>query len=159
MANADNLIPNSERTPEELREQTRKGGIASGKARREKKMFRETLESLLTMPMKDGKSADVDEIQSFASVKGQNISVQEAILIAQVQKAMKGDTRAAEYVRDTIGEKMPEKVKMDIDVPISEKIAEIEAYIEKGKEHDRNHKGICRLHKKRAIQNRTVARL
>ena len=35
--NPDKLIPNSQRTPEELREQTRKGGIASGKARREKK--------------------------------------------------------------------------------------------------------------------------
>ena len=118
MANADNLIPNSERTPEQLREQTRKGGIASGKARREKKMFRETLESLLTMPMKDGKSADVDEIRSFASVKGQNISVQEAILIAQIQKAMKGDTRAAEYVRDTIGENPSTKVEADIVIPV-----------------------------------------
>lgn len=37
--NPQNLIPNSERTPEELREQTRKGGIASGKARREKKLL------------------------------------------------------------------------------------------------------------------------
>ena len=33
--NIQNLIPNSQRTPEELREITRKGGIASGKARRE----------------------------------------------------------------------------------------------------------------------------
>lgn len=32
-----NLIPNSERTPEELREMGRKGGIASGKARRRNK--------------------------------------------------------------------------------------------------------------------------
>ena len=32
-----NLIPNSERSPEELREMGRKGGIASGKARRKKK--------------------------------------------------------------------------------------------------------------------------
>lgn len=35
--NPSKLIPNSQRTPDELREQTRKGGIASGKARREKK--------------------------------------------------------------------------------------------------------------------------
>lgn len=31
-----NLIPNTERTPEELREMGRKGGIASGRARRRK---------------------------------------------------------------------------------------------------------------------------
>ncbi len=36
---SENLIPNSARTPEELREITRKGGIASGKARREKKLM------------------------------------------------------------------------------------------------------------------------
>ena len=35
--NESNLIPNTERTPEELREMGRKGGIASGKARRRKK--------------------------------------------------------------------------------------------------------------------------
>ena len=34
--NQKNLIPNSQRTPEELREMTRNGGIASGKARRKK---------------------------------------------------------------------------------------------------------------------------
>lgn len=32
-----NLILNSERSPEELREMGRKGGVASGKARREKR--------------------------------------------------------------------------------------------------------------------------
>ena len=32
-----NLIPNNERSPEELQEMGRKGGIASGKARRKKR--------------------------------------------------------------------------------------------------------------------------
>lgn len=35
--NTDNLVPNHERTPEELREMGRKGGIASGEARRKKR--------------------------------------------------------------------------------------------------------------------------
>ena len=35
------LIPNSERTPEQLAEMGRKGGIASGEAKREKKYYRE----------------------------------------------------------------------------------------------------------------------
>ena len=116
MANAENLIPNSERSPSELRAQTRKGGIASGKARREKKLFRETLETLLSMPMNNGKEMAVDDIKSFAAIKGQNISVQEAILIGQIQKAMKGDTRAAEYVRDTIGQKPQDIVNLEAKV-------------------------------------------
>lgn len=103
---------------EEARRRGRAGGIASGKARREKKLMRETLDMILSMPMKNGKSADVDSIRSFAALKGKNINVQEAILIAQVQKAMKGDTRAAEYVRDTIGQKPVDSVDMTMNLPV-----------------------------------------
>ena len=39
--NEDNLIPNSERSPSELREMGRKGGIKSGESRRRKKRLRE----------------------------------------------------------------------------------------------------------------------
>jgi hypothetical protein len=115
---ADNLIPQSERTKEEQRAIARKGGIASGKARREKRLMRETLDLLLNMPIKDGTFADVESIRNFASIKGKNISVQDAILIAQIQKAMKGDTRAAEYVRDTIGQKPTDSVDMNMNMPV-----------------------------------------
>jgi len=119
MANEENLTPfTSEQNREEAVKNGKKGGIASGKARREKKLFRETLESLLSMSMKSGKCMDVDEIKNFAAIKGKNISVQEAILIAQIQKAMKGDTRAAEYVRDTIGQRPTEKVEADFIIPV-----------------------------------------
>lgn len=116
MTNETNLNP--VRSEDEARKRGRAGGIASGKARREKKMMRETLDMLLSMPMKNGKFADVENIRSFAALKGKNISVQEAILIAQVQKAMKGDTRAAEYVRDTIGQKPTDSVDMNMNVPV-----------------------------------------
>lgn len=116
MANKKNLDP--VQSTSEARKRGRAGGIASGKARREKKAMRETLDILLSMPMKDGEYADVDSIQSFAAIKGKNISVQEAILIAQVQKAMKGDTKAAEYVRDTMGEKPGESVEMTMNLPV-----------------------------------------
>ena len=116
MTNEANLDP--VQTKEEARKRGRAGGIASGKARREKKLMRETLDMLLSMPMKNGKSADVDSIRSFAALKGKNINVQEAILIAQVQKAMKGDTRAAEYVRDTIGQKPVDNVEMSMNLPV-----------------------------------------
>ena len=43
-----NLKPNSERTQSELREMTRKGGIASGKARQEKKTMRKLAEICLS---------------------------------------------------------------------------------------------------------------
>ena len=115
MAGIDNL-----KTPStaEARERGSMGGIASGKARRERKAMKETLETLLSMPLKNGQEADLDEIQSLAATKGKNISVQEAIMLAQIQKAMKGDTKAAEYVRDTIGQKPDNKMNIDMKLPV-----------------------------------------
>ena len=135
MAGVDNLLKAEDLTSDELRSRAKKGGIASGKARREKKLFRETLETILSMSMKDGECVSVDDIKSFANIKGQNISVQEAIIIAQIQKAMKGDTRAAEYVRDSIGQKPSDKVQLEADVSMSDKMKEVEGYI-KGKWSD-----------------------
>lgn len=45
--NGSNLIPNTERTPEELREMGRKGGIASGKSRRKKRDLQKLARMLL----------------------------------------------------------------------------------------------------------------
>lgn len=105
MANEQNLIRNSERTPKERSERARKMGIASGKARREKKTMKDTLATLLSMPLEDKEAVDVENIQSVAALAGRNITVQEAIMLAQIKKAMKGDTRAAEFVRDSSGNK------------------------------------------------------
>lgn len=44
--NDENLIPNSERSPSELREMGRKGGIRSGEVRRQNKRIRENAELL-----------------------------------------------------------------------------------------------------------------
>ena len=116
MTNETNLDP--VKSKEEARKRGRAGGIASGIARREKKKMRETLEILLSMPMKNGKFTDVESIRNFAALKGKNISVQDAIMIAQIQKAMKGDTKAAEYVRDTIGQKPVDSVDMNMNMPV-----------------------------------------
>lgn len=108
----EDLIPQSERTKEEQKRIARQGGIASGKSRREKKAMKDTLATLLAMPLKDGMSQDIDQIQSIASLNGKNITVQEAIMLAQIKKAVKGDTRAAEFVRDSSGNKLKEGVEI-----------------------------------------------
>lgn len=105
MANEDNLLKAEDLTSSQLRDRATKGGIASGKARREKKAMKDTLATLLAMPLEDEEAVDVENIQSIAALKGRNITVQEAIMLAQIKKAMKGDTRAAEFVRDSSGNK------------------------------------------------------
>ena len=52
-----NLKPNKDRTPSELREMTRKGGIASGKARREKKNLIQLFEICQQAKVSDEKMA------------------------------------------------------------------------------------------------------
>lgn len=109
----ENLIPQSERTKEEQRKIATMGGIASGKARKEKKAMKDTLKTLLSMSLKEQRSTDIEKIKSIAALKGKNITVQEAIMLAQIQKAMKGDTRAAEFIRDSSGNKLKESVEMN----------------------------------------------
>ena len=86
--NESNLIPNSDRTPKERQELARKAGIASGKARRERKTLKEELLLLLS--------------------KG---DTQQKISLAILQKAMNGDTKAFEVIRDTVGEKPTDKIE------------------------------------------------
>lgn len=106
-------------TPEQRREHGRNGGIASGEAKRKKKAMRERLEILLELPMRGGKGADLQAIKNFAALKGKNITVQDAMMIAQIQKALKGDTNAAAFVRDTAGENPSVKVEADVDMDLN----------------------------------------
>lgn len=105
-------------TQEERTKRAQEAGIASGIARREQRTFKDTLQTLLSLSLKSGESVDIQQIQSMADLKKQNISVQEAILIAQIQKAIKGDTTAAVYVRDTSGQRPTESVDMKMNLPV-----------------------------------------
>ena len=105
-------------TPDQRRENGRKGGIASGEAKRAKKQMKERLEVLLELSMKAGKSTDIESIKNFAALKGKNITVQDAMLIAQIQKALKGDTNAAVFVRDTAGQNPTQKVEAEVDMDL-----------------------------------------
>ena len=98
MANKQNLHPI--RSKDEARERGRMGGKASGEARRERKALRDNLLLLLASPMKD------------ADGKPTGKTVQEEILFALVQRAMTGDPRAFELIRDTIGEKPVQEISV-----------------------------------------------
>ena len=115
MTGTDNLkVP----TSEEAREFGRRGGIASAKKRRERKAMKETLEEMLSMPLKNGASADIGKVRNIAAMKGKNITMQEAIMLSMLQKAAKGDVRAAEFVRDTAGQRPTDKMDMNVELPI-----------------------------------------
>lgn len=102
----------SDMTPEERSELGRKGGIKSGETKRRKKAMKDILSVLLDMPIKPGKAADMEAIKNFAALKGKNITVSEAILIAQLQRALQGNVQSAEFIRDTSGQKPVEDINM-----------------------------------------------
>ena len=72
------------------------------------------LSVLLEMPLRAG---DLDSIKNLSEVKGRNITAEQAILLAQVSKAIKGDTRAATFIRDTVGCKPSENVRIEEVIP------------------------------------------
>ena len=109
MAGLDNLIPMSERSKEEVREIARRGGIKSGETRRRKKTMKENLELLLTMSVGKGEKADIENGENIKDYAKENVTVEQAMLIAQIQKALKGDALAFEMIRDLIGEKPVDK--------------------------------------------------
>lgn len=88
--NKDNLVSLADRTTEEQREIAKKGGKASGKARKERKALKDELLLLLS--------------------KG---DTQQKVSLALIQQALNGNTKAFEVIRDTIGEKPKEEYSIN----------------------------------------------
>lgn len=106
MANPENLIPNAERTPEERRENARKAGQASGVARRKKKAMRQAAADLLNMNISGSNSEATKAIKRRLREFGydpEEATFQDAMLVGVMLKALKGDVRASEFMRDTAG--------------------------------------------------------
>ncbi len=98
----------------------RKGQKKATESRRRKKAAKEIIETFLSMPLKGGKVADVENIKNFLELKGKNITVEEAMFLQVVQKALKGDLRAIEMMLALTGEKPAEKVQVENVNPMSE---------------------------------------
>jgi hypothetical protein len=110
----DNLIPQAHTLTVE--EQSL-GGKKSGEARRQKKMLREAFEDLLNKDFKIGKN-------------GETVTGAERLAMEVFKKALNGDLKAFELVRDTAGQKPIEKVVLaDIDNDV---INEVERMVESG---------------------------
>jgi hypothetical protein len=112
--------------PERRAELGRKGGLKSAEVRKRKKETKEIIDIFLKMPLKNGKVADIDAIKNFMAIKGKNISVQQAIVLQLVQKALKGDLKAIEMLLALNGDKPIDKVQLEATVknPMSELSAE-----------------------------------
>lgn len=95
MANEKNLIRLS---PSEAREYGRRGGKASGVARRRKADFRKTLNMLLTAEIES------EEWKPILEALGVECTLESALLMAQIKKALAGNTKAASFVAEYAGQ-------------------------------------------------------
>lgn len=95
MANEKNLKPfTSDQSREEAKKNGSKGGVASGIARKKKRALKSTIEMIMRL----GVDANTQAILTQLGVSDEDQSVQTAIVVAQAMKAMRGDTKAADYL-------------------------------------------------------------
>lgn len=109
----ENLIPANKRSKEEVRKNSAKGGRKSGEVRRQKKLLKDCLDELLQ--------------REWENRQGEKMSGSEAISVAVFKKALAGDMKAFEIVRDTAGQKPIDKIMM---AEVDEKtIQQVEAMV------------------------------
>lgn len=96
--NEQNLKPFGERTEKEQREIQKKGGKASGEARRKKRDLRLALEALLE--------------KEFKGKGGVSRTGTEVITAKLFEQAAKGNVKAFETIRATVGQDPVQKVQV-----------------------------------------------
>ena len=116
MANEKNLKPikKGELSKEEAKKRGSKGGKRSGEVRRQKKTMKEMLDYLLQ--------------QDITNKQGETKNTLEVMMTAQIKEAIKGNTKAAQFVRDTIGEMPTQKVELDSSEVVKQGLNRINEY-------------------------------
>jgi hypothetical protein len=89
-------------TSEKAKQIGKKGGINSGEARRKRKNLKEVALTLLNLKV-DPKYMTEESLKYYKN----NLRFDEAMILAQLVKAINGDTQAAIYIRDVTGQKNP----------------------------------------------------
>lgn len=114
MANTQNLIKNEDLTPEQRRRNASKAGKASAKKRQQNKTFKEIISNFLDGQVSDERLKQQMIDFGFAD---KEVSNKSCAVFALWKEAIKGNTKAFELLRDTIGEKPIEQIQ-NINPPV-----------------------------------------
>ena len=106
-------IPIDSRPIEEARKIHSMGGIASGVAKRRKKLIKETIETILELPVKDQR---VKDGLKRIGLTTEDMTQQSLMVLGVMKRAQNGDPYAATFIRDTLGQK--EADKLDLIQPV-----------------------------------------
>lgn len=99
MANEKNLKPFTEQTKNEARETGRKGGIASGEARRQKSTIKSILKQWADSPITVAKLKKEAKAYGIETDEGRSL-----ITLALIKGAMKGNAKYMKRLLDILGE-------------------------------------------------------
>ena len=113
MANEQNLIKNEDLTPNQRRKNASKAGKASAKKRQQNKTFKEIISKFLDGQVSDERLKQQMIDFGFAD---KEVSNKSCAVFALWKEAIKGNTKAFELLRDTIGEKPQDKVNISGEV-------------------------------------------
>lgn len=111
MANEENLIPVTKRTKSEAREISKKGGQASGEARRKKRSMKQELDAILSLTANEENVVAFDGIISDDS----DASNQTLIMASAVKQALRGNVKAMQLIVNIMGGTDREKQQMKMD--------------------------------------------
>ena len=98
MANEQNLIPNSMRTPSERRENARKAGIASGEARRKKKTTAQLVNLMLNSKLSEENKKEIKVLAG--ELDEEDLNVNSMLIAGQIKSAINGNTNAFEILQE-----------------------------------------------------------
>ena len=110
MANEENLKKGKAtqfQSGEEAAKSGQKGGVASGASRRRRKAMKQAVNTLLGagLDTSEGEFLEIIRPRLMAlGINEEDATFQDVLLAGIMLKAMKGDVRAAEFIRDTVGE-------------------------------------------------------
>ena len=98
----EDIVQYQFRSGDEAQENGRKGGIASGVARRRKRSLKEAADLYLALPIANQKAKNKIIAEGIAPEDADN---QMAVIFGLTAKAAKGDARAAKVLIDLLEEK------------------------------------------------------
>lgn len=98
MVNDENLIPITDRSSSEAREMGRKGGIASGKVRRQQADLRRAFQTLLRSEVNN------EQMKQLLIQLGYAPTNEMALALVVLQKALNGDMKAFSQIQQILNQ-------------------------------------------------------
>lgn len=108
MANEDNLIPRTTLSTEEAKRMGSKGGKKSAEKRRQNKTFKELCSTFANSKLTN---AEFQAKLKNLGIEDEELTNKTAMMVSLYMQVLKGNVKAFEVFRDTMGEQVVQKVE------------------------------------------------